>query len=130
MSRLLTAMAAIAALLLSAGCGGSNSPSADDASSTGSESQAATPASSTEAAAAGKVNTRYDDAQTPDAEQGRGLMMDAELLEAVAAQVNDTVVRRMSPTSSRLSCCWPPGQTERPIPMASASRPTRRRTGG
>ncbi|BAV41319.1 DUF4344 domain-containing metallopeptidase [Mycobacterium ulcerans] len=91
MSRPLTVMAAIAALLLSAGCGGSNSPSADDAASTGSESQAATPASSTEAAAAGKVNTRYDDAQTPDAEQGRGLMMDAKLLEAVAAQVNDTL---------------------------------------
>lgn len=91
MSRPLTVMAAIAALLLSAGCGGSNSPSADDAASTGSESRAATPASSTEAAAAGKVNTRYDDAQTPDAEQGRGLMMDAKLLEAVAAQVNDTL---------------------------------------
>lgn len=37
------------------------------------------------------MTLRYEDAQTPEAQRGRQLMMDAKLLESLAAHVNDTL---------------------------------------
>ncbi|KAA1248859.1 hypothetical protein F0Q45_18345 [Mycobacterium simiae] len=88
-SKPVTVLAA-GAVLLCAGCGGSNShQGADNRSAAQPSGRASNPATTIQAAASGRMNIRYEDAQTAEAQQGRQLMTQAKLLEAVAQQVND-----------------------------------------
>ncbi|OBK48684.1 hypothetical protein A5656_29105 [Mycobacterium gordonae] len=92
MCRRLMGVAACAAMLAAAGCGGSKGNHAD-AHPRAAERPPGTsrtdPAS--EPTPAGKMIFRYEDATTPEAQAGRQLMSDAKVLESVAAHVNDTL---------------------------------------
>lgn len=83
--------AAVAALLFSAACSGSNSHQAENKPSAGPAPQNPKSSTSTPTAPAGTMTIRYEDAQTADAQRGRQLMQDAKVLEQVAQQVNDTL---------------------------------------
>lgn len=89
MRRSFPTAAACAVLLVSAGCGERSSHQADDKPSSAASSKPA--AAPTEPASTATMNIRYEDAQTPEAQDGRQLMQDAKLLETVAQQVNDTL---------------------------------------
>lgn len=90
MNKPTTALATLAVLLVTAGCGRSTNSQAAENSPSGNPSSSNT-ATTTEPASSGRMNPRYEDAETPEAQQGRQLMTDAKLLEALAQQVNDTL---------------------------------------
>lgn len=85
-------VAACAALLLAAGCGGSKGQHSGATSRPEERPPGTSPSDPTsEPAAAGKMTFRYEDATTSEAQTGRQLMVDAKLLETVAAHVSDTL---------------------------------------
>lgn len=84
-------VAACATLLLAAGCGGSNGYQSTNKSTSKVPTQTSQPDPSSAPVAAGKMTFRYEEAETPDAQSGHKLMVDAKLLEAVAQHVNDTL---------------------------------------
>jgi hypothetical protein len=92
MSRLVVVAATCTTVLLAAGCSGSKSHHSDDKSprpERGNETSHAE--ASNEPAATGTMTFRYDAAETPEAQRGRQMMVDAKLLESVAGHVNDTL---------------------------------------
>lgn len=92
MSRRLVVVAACAALVVAAGCGGSKGQHNGANSRAGERppgSSHSDPAG--EPATSGKMTFRYEDATTPEAQGGRQLMADAKVLESVAAHVGDTL---------------------------------------
>jgi hypothetical protein len=87
-----------AVFLVAPGCGGVTSHPPDAKPSAAQPSQSSVkagpsgtpkPARPGEPDSGGKMVPRYDDAETPEAQQGRQLMMDAKFLEDVSQQVND-----------------------------------------
>ena len=91
MGRRLVCVAACAAVLLAAGCGGSKGQHADAHSRAAERPPGISRTEPADQPAAGKMTFRYEDATTPEAQQGRQLMSDAKVLENVAAHVNDTL---------------------------------------
>ena len=85
-----TVAAGVAAFLVTAGCAGTTSHQADTprriAAPSTEKSQALPPPPS------GRVKIRYEDAHTPEAQRGRQLMQNAQLLEDLAQHVEDTLV--------------------------------------
>ena len=82
---------AVAVALLLAGCGSS----ADESPSASTQSEASTSAATDTAAGGdapddGEMTATYEDATTPEAQHGRELMESAQLLEDLAASVNET----------------------------------------
>lgn len=79
--------------LLTAGCGGSKThPQSDDRTPAAESAQTSRAASATnEPSVVAKMSFRYEEAETPDAQAGRKLMQDAQVLESVSQHVNDTL---------------------------------------
>ncbi|OBJ49239.1 DUF4344 domain-containing metallopeptidase [Mycobacterium sp. 1423905.2] len=80
----------LTALLIAGGCS-STTGQQSGSRSTGSATQSSAPAPSSPPPPAGKMTTRYEAGNTPEAQRGRQIMTDAKLLETVAQQVNDTL---------------------------------------
>ena len=80
-----------ATLLVTAGCGGNASHQAESKSPSA-ETSPASAAGGPPPPASGKVKIRYEDAQTPEAQHGRQIMVDAKVLEDLAQHVEDTLV--------------------------------------
>ncbi|OBF21078.1 hypothetical protein GAN17_12505 [Mycobacterium kubicae] len=88
----IAALASLAVLVITGGCSSSHGQQASSKSpSAGSTTQSPKSAPATQAAAAGKMTTRYEDADTPESQRGRQIMIDNKVLETVAQQVNDTL---------------------------------------
>jgi Putative metallopeptidase len=88
-----TTVVAACAALLTAGCSGSDShqaggtaPAARPSTQTTKMSEAPPPPAS------GRVQIRYEDAHTPEAQRGRELMQNAKPLDDLAQHVEDTLV--------------------------------------
>ncbi|OBJ53508.1 DUF4344 domain-containing metallopeptidase [Mycobacterium asiaticum] len=92
MSRPVVVVVACAALLLAAGCSKPKTHQSEQrtpAAETSAASSQSEP--SNEPATVGKMTFRYEPADTPDAQRGRQMMVEAKLLESVAGHVNDTL---------------------------------------
>nr|WP_253861435.1 DUF4344 domain-containing metallopeptidase [Mycobacterium asiaticum] len=81
----------VATALLPVACSGSKTHSEDRAPAPAQSAQTSQADPSSEPAAAGRMTFRYEAADTPEAQRGRQLMVDAKLLESVAGHVNDTL---------------------------------------
>lgn len=100
MRKPLVIVAACAALVATAGCGGSAEKQAESKPPSSATSPAAAKANRPEdqptptgqSGSGGKMTPSYEDAQTPEAQRGRQLMMDAKFLEDVSQQVNDDLI--------------------------------------
>jgi Putative metallopeptidase len=91
MSRRVT-VAAFAALLLAAGCGGGNNHDSNANSPSSQPNSATQPSTSPQPQGSGKFTFSYEDAQSPRAVTGRSQMMDAHMLENVTQNVNDILI--------------------------------------
>jgi Putative metallopeptidase len=81
----------VAAALMLAGCGTSSEGNTASPTQSGSATAPTSDASTAEEAAdQGEMTTAYEAASTPEAESGRNLMENAQLLEGLAATVNET----------------------------------------
>ncbi|QLL05081.1 DUF4344 domain-containing metallopeptidase [Mycobacterium vicinigordonae] len=97
MLRPVIVVATCLSLLTAVGCGGSKSHQAQGASATNrpattAQAPGSGAASSVAEGATGAIMTfRYEEAESPDAQAGRKLMVDAKVLESVSQHVNDTL---------------------------------------